>query len=241
MHKRTQGRQIVWGSGVGAMGQDGDMTLDITVRGSATQHHPAERATVALATAVEGPEKQKVFSDAVEILEPLTAQLKELVGLHAVPTWSSDQVRVFSHRPWDNDGTRAAMVHVAKVHVRAEFTDFERLSSFLDYWAGVDGVEVGGIVWDVSAKNRRLYEAEVRKSAVDDAVAKAQAYANAVRRGKVVAVEIADPGMLGGPGETPALLPKSAFGLNDASDAELDLTPEEIVIRVEVDAKFRAD
>ncbi|MET0446839.1 MAG: SIMPL domain-containing protein [Aeromicrobium sp.] len=217
------------------------MTLDITVRGSAEQHHPAERAIVSLAAAVEGHDKQKVFTDAVEIQEPLTAQLKDLVGLNAVATWSSDQVRVFSHRPWEGDGKRGVMVHVAKVHVRAEFTDFERLSGFLDHWSGVDGVEIGGVSWDVSAKNRRLYEAEVRKSAVDDAVAKAQSYANAVRRGKVVAAQIADPGMLSGPMETSGTPFFKASSFGDASGPELDLTPEEIVIRVEVDARFLAD
>ncbi|MET0467966.1 MAG: SIMPL domain-containing protein [Aeromicrobium sp.] len=219
------------------------MSLDITVRGSAEQHHPAERAIVSLAAAVEGLDKQTVFGDAVEIQEPLSSQLKELVGLDAVTTWSSDQVRVFSHRPWEGDGRRGPMVHVAKVHVRAEFTDFERLSAFLDHWSGVDGVEIGGVTWDVSAKNRRLYEAEVRKAAVDDAVAKAQSYANAVRRGKVVAAQIADPGMLTGPGEASAapFLKGAAFGHGDGTGAELDLTPEEIVIRVEVDARFLAD
>jgi uncharacterized protein YggE len=224
------------------MGQDGCMTLDITVRGSAEQHHPAERAIVSLAAVVDGHDKQSVFTDAVDIQEPLTGQLKELVGLHAVQTWSSDQVRVFSHRPWEGDGRRGEMVHVAKVHVRAEFTDFERLSAFLDHWSGIDGVEIGGIVWDVSVKSRRLYEAEVRKSAVDDAVSKAQSYATAVRRGKVVAVHIADPGMLTGPGETPATsLQATVFGGGDRVGAELDLSPEEIIIRVEVDARFSAD
>jgi uncharacterized protein YggE len=218
------------------------MTLDITVRGSAEQHHPAERATISLAAAIEGTDKARAFADAVAIQDPLTAQLKDLVGLDAVTTWSSDQVRVFSHRPWDGDGQRGPTVHVARVQVRAEFTDFERLSGFLDHWSGVDGVEVGGVAWDVSAKSRRVFEAEVRKAAVDDAVAKAQAYANAVRRGKVVAVQIADPGMLAGPGEGPSHpMTKAAFGLADGQGAELDLTPDEIVIRVEVDARFRAD
>jgi uncharacterized protein YggE len=222
------------------MGQDGRMTLDITVRGSAEQHHPAERATVSLTVAIEGPDKAKAFADAVAVQEPLSDQLKELVDLRAVTTWSSDQVRVFSHRPWDGDGGRGTAVHSARVQVRAEFTDFERLSAFLDHWAGRDGVEIAGIDWDVSAKSRRVHEAEVRKAAVDDAVAKAQAYANAVRRGKVVAVQIADPGMLAGPGEggTPPLL-KAAFA--DGQGSELDLSPDEIVIRVEVDARFRAD
>lgn len=225
-----------------ACGKMSRMTLDITVRGSAEQHHPAERATVTLAAVVEGDDKHDVFAAAVDIQEPLTAQLRDLVGLHAVQTWSSDQVRVFSHRPWEGDGRRGPMLHVAKVRVRAEFTDFERLSGFLDHWSGVDGVEVGAIAWDVSAKSRRLHEAEVRKAAVDDAVGKAQAYADAVRRGRVVAAQIADPGMLSGPGEASAAMMKPvAFGRGEGLGAELDLTPEEIVIRVEVDARFTAD
>lgn len=222
------------------MRQDGRMSLDITVRGSAEQHHPAERAIVSMAGSVEGADKQQVFADAVAIQEPLSGQLTDLVELQAVQTWSSDQVRVFSHRPQESGGKRGAVVHVAKVDVRAEFTDFERLSGFLDYWAGVDGVEVGAIGWDVSAKNRRLYEAEARKAAVDDAVAKAQAYANAVRRGKVAAVQIADPGMLAGPGDTPPALYRAA-SFDRGPGPDLALTPEEIVIRVEVDARFVAD
>jgi predicted secreted protein len=219
------------------------MTLDITVRGSAEQHYPAERALVSMAAAIEGPDKQQVFQDAVAIQDPLAVQLKELVELHAVGTWSSDQVRVFSHRPWDGDGKRGAMVHVARVQVVAEFTDFERLSGFLDFWSGTEGVEIAGIAWDVSVKNRRSYETEVRKAAVDDAVAKAQSYANAVRRGKVVALQLADPGMLshqtGSPGVVPMMV-KAGFA--DASaGSDLVLAPEEIVIHVDVDARFQAD
>lgn len=218
------------------------MTLDITVRGSAEQRHPAERATVWLTAAIEGSDRQRVFADAVEIQEPLSGQLKELAALQAVQTWSSDQVRVYSHRPWEADGRRGDVVHVARLQVRAEFIDFERLSGFLDYWAGVEGVEVGGVSWDVTAKNRRVYEAEVRKAAVDDAVAKAQSYADAVRRGRVIAVQLADPGMLGGPGDAPVAMMKvaSADMMRGGGGPELTLTPEEIVIEVEVDARFTA-
>ncbi len=220
------------------------MTLDITVRGSAEQHYQAERAIVSLAAAVEGSDRKQVFQDAVAIHDPLTSQLRELVGLRAVGPWSSDQVRVFSHHPWDAEGKRGAMVHVARVQVGAEFTDFERLSGFLDFWSGTEGVEVVGIAWDVGVKSRRAYEAEVRKAAVDDAVAKAQAYANAVRRGKVVAVQLADPGMLTHHIESAGSLPMLAkSGFADMSDGGpmLDLTPAEIVIHVDVDASFVAE
>lgn len=226
------------------MRQDDGMTLDITVRGSAEQRYPAERAIVSIAAAVEGPDRQQVFQDAVAIHEPLVSQLRDLVGLHAVGQWSSDQVRVFSHRPWDAGGKRAPMVHVARVQVEAEFTDFERLSGFLDFWSGTDGVEVGGIAWDVGVKSRRTYEAEVRKAAVDDAVAKAQSYANAVRRGKVMAVQLADPGMLTHSGESAAGLPmlaKAGFAESSDGGPQLDLTPSEIVIHVDVDARFVAE
>lgn len=226
------------------MGHDVCMTLEITVRGSAEQRYTAERAIVSMAAAVEGLDRKQVFQDAVAIHEPLVSQLRELVELRAVGPWSSDQVRVFSHRPWEADGRRGAMVHVARVHVSAEFTDFERLSGFLDFWSGTEGVEVNGIAWDVSVKNRRAYEAEIRKAAVDDAVAKAQSYANAVRRGKVVAVQLADPGMLThdpeGSGGFP-MLAKAGFAESSDGAPQLDLTPAEILIDVEVDARFVAE
>lgn len=226
------------------MRQDANMTLDITVRGSAEHRYPAERAIVSMAAAVEGPERQQVFKDAIAIHDPLVSQLRELVELRAVGPWSSDQVRVFSHRPWEPEGRRGAVVHVARVQVVAEFTDFERMSGFLDFWSGTDGVEVSGIAWDVSLKNRRSYEAEVRKAAVDDAVAKAQSYANAVRRGKVIAVQLADPGMLTDHDDSVGpmhLMAKAGFAESSDGGPRLELTPAEIVIHADVDARFVAE
>lgn len=218
------------------------MTLDITVRGAAEQHHRADRAIVSLAVAIDGSDKQQVFAEAVSIQEPLTNQLKAFVELRGVANWSNDQLRVFSHRPWAGEGARGATVHVARVHVRAEFVDFERLSGFLDHWSGVDGVEIDDIGWDISDEHRRKYTTEVRKAAVSDAIATAQGYADAVRRGKVSAVQIADSGMLSGSRESspPALYKAAAFG-GDSTGPGLDLTPGDIVIRIEVDARFRAD
>jgi uncharacterized protein YggE len=217
------------------------MTLEITVRGSAEQRFAAERATVTLAASIESTDKQQVYDDAVAVLEPLVMQLRELADRGAVSTWSSDQVRVYSHRPFSPDGTRGELQHVARLQISAEFTDFERLSGFVDYWAGRDGIEIDGVAWDVTVRNRRSYESDVRKAAVDNAINKAQAYADAVRRGRVIAVQIADPGMLNGDGEqSPIPLMMTSAVAADGS-SELDLTPDEIVIHVEVDAHFTAD
>lgn len=218
------------------------MTLQITVRGSAETSHPAERATVSMAAAIEGSDKAKVFADAVALQEPLSKQFRELVDLGAVTTWSSAQVRVFSHRPWGENGKRLDVVHTARVEAIAEFVDFERLSGFLDFWSGKEGIEVVGIAWDVTVKNRRAYESEARKAAVEDAVAKAQVYANSVRRGKVVAVQLSDPGMLNSNPDMPAPMAKMMMaGADMGGGPSLALAPEQIVIHIEVDARFAAE
>lgn len=202
----------------------------------------AERATLRMVVAVEGEDRTAVVEEAGAVQEPLTDQLRSLADRGAVATWSSDQVQVYSRRPWSGDVQSSTLVHTARLHVTSEFTDFERLSGFIGHWAALEGVEVLGIDWDVTTKSRRLHEAEVRKAAVDDAVVKAQAYADAVRRGRVTAVELADPGMLEGEGGN---LPPAPMTLARASapgdEAGLALEPEEIVIRAEVDARFRAE
>ncbi|MGJ9411832.1 SIMPL domain-containing protein [Aeromicrobium sp. CF4.19] len=216
------------------------MSLQITVRGSAEERHAAERATVELAAAVEGEDKDDVLAEAVSVQEPLTHQLRSLAERGAVTAWSSDQLRVFSHRPWRGDEQSSTPVHTVRVHVTAEFGDFERLSGFIGHWAGHDGVEVKGVTWDVTAKNRRVYEADVRKAAVDDAVTKAQAYADAVRRGRVTALELSDPGMLDGAGSEPPVT-MARLASAEAPAGSLALEPDDIVIHVDVDARFKAD
>jgi uncharacterized protein YggE len=217
------------------------MALDITVRGSAEERYPAERALVSMAVALEGTDRSAVFREAVAVQEPLVGQLQELHDRGAVQAWSCDQVRVFSHRPYSPDGSREDLRHVARIDVRAEFGDFERMSGFLDHWSGRDGVEISEVRWDVSAKNRRGYEAEVRKAAVDDAVQKAQVFANAVRRGKVIPVELADPGMLGESVAGGAAATRMALMSDERGGSTLNVTPDEIVIHVDVDARFTAD
>lgn len=217
------------------------MVVEITVRGEAEARYPAERAVVTLAAAVESAERQQAYDQATAVQQAITAQLTELADRGAVTNWSSGQVGVSSHRPWSDDGApKADRVHAARVEIVAEFSDFGRLGGFVDYWAGRDGVEIAGIIWDILDRNRRAYEAELRRAAVDDAVNRAQAYADALRRGRVVATRIADPGLLDtGGGPQPYALRMEAVGADAAGG--LQLTPEPVRIHIAVDAGFRAD
>jgi uncharacterized protein YggE len=224
------------------------MVVEITVRGEAEARYPAERAIVTLAAAVENAEKQQAYDQATAVQQAVTAQLTELADRRAVIDWSSGQVSVSSYRPWRDDGhdpqaertPSPDRVHSARVEIVAEFSDFDRLGGFVDYWAGRDGVEIAGIVWDVLERNRRVYEAELRRAAVDDAVNRAQTYADALRRGRVTPTRIADPGLLdSGGGPRPYALRMESVG-TDAGGG-LQLTPEPVRIQIAVDAAFRAD
>ena len=215
------------------------MVVEIVVRGEAEGRYPAERAIVTLAAAVEMAGKQQAYDHAAAVQQAITAQLSELADRGAVLEWSSGQVSVSSHRPWRDDGGRQDPVHTARLDIVAEFSDFDRLGGFIDYWAGRDGVEVAGIAWELLQENRRSHEADLRRSAVDDAVTRAQSYADALRRGRVVPTRIADPGLLGGGGGPWS----SAVRLEAAADVSggLQLTPQPVRISVAVDAGFAAD
>ncbi|TXJ04018.1 MAG: SIMPL domain-containing protein, partial [Aeromicrobium sp.] len=99
-------------------------------------------------------------------------------------------------------------------------------------------VEVGGIEWNVMPQNRVEYEAEIRREAVLDAIAKAQAYADAIGAGQVEATHLSDPGMLGSEPQMPRAM--MAAMADSLASGGFELVPAEIVVRADVDAHFKA-
>ncbi|GAA1481493.1 hypothetical protein GCM10009624_19330 [Gordonia sinesedis] len=232
----------------GEVAQGPGQTVEIVVRGSARRRYRAERAHLHLRINVSGADRASVFTDAVAVHGRLLDAVRAREADGTVTSWSSDSVHVTAHRPIDQDGRPTEPVYTADLGVDVDFVAaadsdgsadrFAALSTFTDEWAVADGVHVGGVNWDVAEDNRRTYEHELRLLAVGDAVAKAQAYADAVGRGTVTATQLADPGMSSDPA------PRAArFAMMSAApDAgpELELRPREIDIAVAVDARFVA-
>lgn len=223
------------------------MTATITVQGTHTSWYDAERATVEISAALDGPKRDDVFARATTAAAAVTALITPQFDKDAGPItwWSSDRVNVWSERPWNNDGKRLALVYHATIGVRAKFNDFDALGRFVEQLAVMDGINVGGISWDLTDERRIAVTDEVRSDAITDAVQKAATYAAAAGLGTPVVTAVADPGMLGdgsGGGVGPAgAYEKMAFrsqAMDAGGGAPLTLSPEQIQVSSSVDVRF---
>jgi uncharacterized protein YggE len=220
----------------------------ITVQGSYTAWFDAERATLHIGAAFDGPERDEVFARATGTAAEVAGIITPLVDASAGPVtwWSSDRVGVWSERPWNNEGKRLPLVYHATIGAQAKFLDFEALSRVIEQLAVMDGVNLGGIDWDLTDERRRAVTDEVRTAAVADAIRKAGTYAAAAGLGKPAVIAVADPGLLGdGAGGAPAPMPleRVAFraqAMDAAGGAPLTLTPEQIQVSSSVDVRFSA-
>jgi uncharacterized protein YggE len=221
------------------------MSATITVQGSHTARFDAERATVQISAAFDGPARDEVFARATTTAAEVAAIITPLFDVASGPVtwWSSDRVNVWSERPWNNEGKRLPLVFHAAIGVRATFLDFEVLSRVIEQVAVMDGVNLGGIQWDLTDERRAAVTQEVRTAAVADAIRKAATYAAAAGLGTPSVVAVADPGMLGDGGGAPGPLPHermafTAQARDAAAGAPLTLTPEQIQVSSGVDMRF---
>lgn len=221
----------------------------ITVQGEYSSWYPAERATVRAGVHVDGPKREEVFTRAVAASDALRALITELFDKSAGPItwWTSDSVRVWSERPWNNEGKQLAPMFHAAVDFTAKFSDFEALSRWVESAAAIEDVAIGSIAWDLTESTRTSATSEVRSRAVKDAVSKATVYAQSIGLTSVRAIALADPGMLGDPsggGIQPSPVFAKGVMRGQAFDGggapQLALKPEEIAVASVVDARFTA-
>ena len=221
----------------------------ITVQGEYSAWYPAERATVSASVHADGAKRDAVFTRAIDASDALRGLIE---GVHdkekgPITWWSSDSVRVWSERPWNNDGKQLPLVYHAAVDFTAKFKDFEALSRWVEAAAAIESVTVGSISWDLTDATRTRATVEVRSRAVKDAVAKASVYAQSIGLGSVKAIALADPGMLGDPSGGAGGGPQPVFArgamkaqYDSSGGAQLALKPEEIAVASVVDARFIA-
>jgi uncharacterized protein len=208
----------------------------ITVRGQHSARVTAERASVQVSASVDGPDRTAVVEQATALAAPLHAEVVAHADAGAVDTWSSDRVSVWADRPWNDRGEQLPIVHHATITVAATFTDATALSDWLSELALRDGVQIGGVDWSLSPETRVQIEREVATRAVGEAVRRATAYAQAIGKATVEAIELADVGLLGTGSEEPSAPRHAKAMMMDAGSPEIDLRPGEITVSAAVDA-----
>ena len=154
----------------------------ITVQGEYSAWYPAERATVRATVQVDGPQRDSVFTRAVASADALRVLIEALFDKEKGPVtwWTSDSVRVWSDRPWNNDGKQLPLVFHASVDFSAKFSDFDALSRWVEQAAAIESVSIPSISWDLTDATRTSMTTEVRSRAVKDAVAKASVFAQSI-------------------------------------------------------------
>ncbi|WP_294180367.1 SIMPL domain-containing protein [uncultured Schumannella sp.] len=216
----------------------------ITVRGEHTAEFTPEHAIVSSTVAFDGRERDHVFARASEVASLLESQLAELHDPTQGPVtrWSAERARVWSQRPWNDQGRQLPAVFHAQLQVSATFVDTEALARWVEHLATTDGVNVDGIAWGLSDAREKAALVEVRRGAVTDAVERAQAFAAALGLSGLTPIALADPGMLGdqpGGAESSMIEVASMRAMKDAG-GELAFTPRDIELSAAVDARFVA-
>ncbi|RYP84953.1 SIMPL domain-containing protein [Nocardioides guangzhouensis] len=214
--------------------------VEITVRGEHTAFLRPERATVHAEVGLEGPTAVSVYDGAVASARRVTDAVTALHDPQAGPVtwWSSDQIRTWARRPWNQEGKQLPLVHHAQLVLEVKFRDFARMSSWLGEVTPVPGFRVGRIAWALTAARQETVTREVRTAAVRQAAEKAQAYANALELGRVHPVALADAGMLGQGleprSEGPAMFSRAAATAGD----DVEFVPQDVAVVARVDARF---
>ncbi|WP_198165623.1 SIMPL domain-containing protein [Agromyces laixinhei] len=223
------------------------MTTTITVRGTAEQRIAPELGAVALTVSGSGAERDATLARTSRAHDELLAAVRELEASGVLDTWSAGQLRVFSHRPWNNEGKQLPVVHQTSADVEVVFTDLGRLGDWVSTVSLGESIGIVGIDWRLTDATRKRTQATAQREAVADAVAKAAVYAAALGLGTPAPAELADTGLLtvqpvarGGPGGVLSAVRMSA-DISGGGGAPSQFTPALLVIEASVEARFTAD
>lgn len=222
------------------------MSTEITVRGTFSAFQTPERGTVHASIGYEGPVMEPVYDQVARDLEAVKATITPLkTGDHGPVTWwSAEQLRTWSTRPWNSDGIQLPLVHHASVGIKVKFRDLSSLSRWVGLHAvNTEGLRVSRVEWTLTSRRRTEMQRQARTRAVEDAVMRAQQYADALGLGTIRPVAIADAGMLGPnlhPQESGAAYLRGNIAVGGAAQ-DVELIPEDIEVSATVDARFVGD
>ena len=131
------------------------MPTTIAVTGHAEERIAPELGAVTLSVGGSGAARDDVYGRTSAAHERLLAAVRELDASGVLEKWSADQLRVWSYRPWNNEGRQLPVVHQASADVEVVFRDLGRLGEWVGDTAGSDELTIGGIDWRLTDATRK--------------------------------------------------------------------------------------
>ncbi|RRQ27505.1 SIMPL domain-containing protein [Rhodococcus sp. Eu-32] len=216
--------------------------LEITVVGRGQATYTPERCTVSLVVRTDGRSAEAAAEPAHRLVKELTGLIDPLFNETSGPidTWALDQVRHSRRRPFNQDGEQLPYVYQAVATIEVQFSQIDVIDAFVYAVSALDGVDVGRFDWALTEQSALEKTRFVRTLAVQDAVEKAEVYAQSVGRTAITARAIADPGLLGVAAATHSDYALASRAYVGGADDGFELKPQDIVIHAEVHARFSA-
>ncbi|MBK7822153.1 MAG: SIMPL domain-containing protein [Tessaracoccus sp.] len=206
--------------------------MKITVTGNSQMTLPAECVAVSLSAGFTGSDRAAVVTDTAALLERLRARLDD-----AVADGRGRDVRLSSLRTWTSvgDDRRGRVRHVAEVRGSFVLDDLSTVGPLLGELAGIDGVQIGNLEWQLTDETLKAIQPDVLKAAFTHAVQRAEWIAAAAGLGTVEAVAIRDdaPPRFARPMMARAMMADSAA-------PSIDLDPEDVDVSVILNVDFDA-
>jgi uncharacterized protein len=196
----------------------------VVVRGEALREVPPEQAVFSATVSVRDRDRPTVLTRLTERAAELRAKLD------GVERRETGGVQVY---PELKPGSEKVVAYNGSVTTTVTVTDFEGLGELFLSLAALDQVSLAGPWWQLKPGSRA--GAAVRKDAIDDALARAREYAEAVGARVDRLVEIADEGA---GGVHPMMARGAAFQSADSAALELDPQPQtvqaSVIVRVTI-------
>lgn len=221
--------------------------VTITVTGHAERSVPPNRGVVHLNIEFDAATRAEAADAAISS----TAALTQLIGSlekdagRPLRRWSLDQIQHSRYRPYHPQGKKLPWNYRSTATAAVTFREFEAVASFVDRASAIEGVNVTHLEWKLTDKAHTQALSRVRDLAVQEALAKAKGYTRSLGCKRIEAVALADPGMLN-TGQRPDFGPPvmramaASAPVHDADSPTVELRPEPLRIRADVEARFEA-
>lgn len=221
--------------------------MEITVRAAAQGRRVPEIAVLTVRASHESGHQQEASSAAHTLMKQLADQVRQIQSERPeiVDRLVISPVGTRSWRPWNNEGRQLPLRHESSGQVQIALTDFDLVARLTQEWSAVEGLNLGAPRWELTDDSQRELEAEVTTEAVRMCRQRAQVMAEASDCHEVTPLQVADTGLLERPNAeampAPGVMMARSGAAADSADAGFDLSPREITVRVQVEARYRAE